>query len=102
MIFFVMIGGPGTVEGPIIGAALFFALEHALSDQGSWYLIILGLLAIVVMVFMPEGIWGKLEGHTGISPFPPGACSSVDSEPRHHQQTRSPTAQLRRPLGGLA
>jgi branched-chain amino acid transport system permease protein len=59
MIFIVMIGGLGTVEGPIIGAALFFALEHALSDQGSWYLIILGLLAIVVMGVHARGNLGQ-------------------------------------------
>ena len=42
MIFAVVIGGLGTIEGPIIGAVIFFALQQLLSDYGTWYL--LGML----------------------------------------------------------
>ena len=42
MIFAVVIGGLGTIEGPIIGAIVFFALQQLLSDYGTWYLILIG------------------------------------------------------------
>jgi branched-chain amino acid transport system permease protein len=56
MIFMVVIGGLGTIEGPIIGAGIFYLLQEQLS--GSVSLIILGVIAIVVTVWLPGGIWG--------------------------------------------
>ena len=70
MIFIVMIGGLGTIEGPIIGALLFFALEQVLADYGAWYLVVLGLMAIAIMLFAPEGIWGVIARRTGLQLFP--------------------------------
>ena len=63
MIFMVVIGGLGTVEGPIIGAVVFFALEQLL--DGSTYLIVLGVLAIVVTLRLPGGLWGLVAERTG-------------------------------------
>jgi ABC-type branched-subunit amino acid transport system permease subunit len=39
MIFMVLVGGLGTFEGPIIGAILFFAIQYAFANFGTWYLI---------------------------------------------------------------
>jgi branched-chain amino acid transport system permease protein len=58
MIFAVVIGGLGTIEGPIIGAVIFFALQQLLSDYGTWYLILIGAMAAFVVVFAKRGIWG--------------------------------------------
>lgn len=60
MIFIVVIGGLGTIEGPILGAVVFFALEQNLADQGSWYLVLLGVVAISVVLLAPRGLWGAL------------------------------------------
>jgi len=38
----IVIGGIGTMEGPIIGVAIFYLLEYHLAALGSWYLILLG------------------------------------------------------------
>jgi branched-chain amino acid transport system permease protein len=72
MIFIVVIGGIGRVEGPIIGALVFWALEHYLSSQGAWYLIILGLVAVAAAIWLPKGIWGFFSDRTGIRLFPTG------------------------------
>ncbi len=69
-IFIVLIGGIGTIEGPILGALLFWLLNNYLSDYGSWYLIGLGLIAIVVVIKWPRGIWGALSGRFGLQLFP--------------------------------
>ena len=58
VIFIVVIGGIGTLEGPIIGTLVFFLLRETLADFGSTYLMILGLVAILVMIKAPRGIWG--------------------------------------------
>lgn len=72
MIFIVVIGGIGTIEGPIVGAIVFFALQQWLSDFGLWYLVILGLLAIVITLLLPRGIWGLISGNGKIRLFPVG------------------------------
>lgn len=58
VIFIVVIGGIGRVEGPIIGAIVFFVLRQVFADLGSIYLLMLGVIAIVVMLMAPQGIWG--------------------------------------------
>lgn len=70
VIFIVVIGGIGTIEGPIIGVLIFFALQSLLADFGSWYLMTLGVLAIVVMLVAPRGIWGLISERTGLHLFP--------------------------------
>jgi branched-chain amino acid transport system permease protein len=71
-IFIVMIGGLGTLEGPIIGTLIFFLLNKFLSDFGTWYLIGLGTLAIVVTMFFPQGLWGYVSRRYGLQLFPVG------------------------------
>jgi branched-chain amino acid transport system permease protein len=70
VIFIVVIGGIGTIEGPIIGVIVFFLLQSLLADYGSTYLIVLGALGIVIMLFAPRGIWGLITQRTGIQLFP--------------------------------
>jgi branched-chain amino acid transport system permease protein len=70
IIFIVIIGGIGTLEGPIIGTIVFFVLRQYLSDLGSWYLIILGGLAVVVMLKMPRGLWGAFSHRFDVRLFP--------------------------------
>jgi branched-chain amino acid transport system permease protein len=72
MIFIVVIGGIGTIEGPIVGAIVFFALQQWLSDFGLWYLVIIGLLAIIITLVLPRGIWGLISGNGRIRLFPVG------------------------------
>ena len=69
-IFMVVIGGIGRIEGPILGALLFWFLNKFFSDYGSWYLIGLGVLAIVVTIFFRDGLWGALHRRFGLSLFP--------------------------------
>jgi branched-chain amino acid transport system permease protein len=70
IIFIVVIGGIGTIEGPIIGTLLYFALRETLSEYGSWYLIGLGVLAVIVMVKAPRGIWGTIQHRFDLRFFP--------------------------------
>jgi branched-chain amino acid transport system permease protein len=60
VIFNVIIGGIGSVEGPIIGTVVFFALRGYLSALGAWHLIVLGVVSIATIVLEPRGIWGMI------------------------------------------
>jgi branched-chain amino acid transport system permease protein len=70
--FMALIGGVGTIEGPVVGALIFYGLQFFLADLGAAYLVLLGLLAIVVMLVAPEGLWGRLSRRTGVVLFPVG------------------------------
>jgi branched-chain amino acid transport system permease protein len=70
VIFIVVIGGIGTVEGPIVGVFVFLTLRNLLADYGSWYLLVLGMIGIVVMLFARRGLWGLFTDRTGIQFFP--------------------------------
>jgi len=54
----VIIGGAGTLAGPIVGAAFFYLLEHYLSGITNSWALLLGLIFIVFVLYVPEGIWG--------------------------------------------
>jgi branched-chain amino acid transport system permease protein len=69
-IFLVMIGGLGTIEGPILGAIIFWALNKFLSDYGTWYLIGLGALAIVITLRFRAGLWGAIVRRYDVHFFP--------------------------------
>ena len=58
VIFNVVIGGIGSIEGPIIGTIVFFVLREYLSDLGAWSLILLGIVSITIILVEPRGIWG--------------------------------------------
>ena len=70
VIFIVIIGGVGTIEGPIVGVIVFYAMQHYLADFGTWYLILLGAVAIVIMLFAPKGIWGYVAQRYRVALFP--------------------------------
>lgn len=70
VIFMTVIGGIGTLEGPILGCILFFVLREFLSDLGSWYMVILGAVSVAIVLIEPGGIWGLLTRVRPINIFP--------------------------------
>jgi branched-chain amino acid transport system permease protein len=70
VIFITVIGGIGRVEGPIIGTIVFFLLRQTMADLGTLYLLMLGVVAIVVMLWAPKGLWGLIVERFGWEVFP--------------------------------
>ena len=70
VIFITVIGGIGRIEGPIIGTVVFFMLRQALADLGSLYLLMMGAVAIVVMLWAPKGLWGMIADRFGWQALP--------------------------------
>jgi branched-chain amino acid transport system permease protein len=54
----VMIGGLGTLVGPIIGGAFLIVLQEKVSSYVQWYSIVVGLVLIVIVLFVPKGLLG--------------------------------------------
>lgn len=66
MLFIVIIGGVGTIEGPIIGTAIYFLFRAWFAGTGNLYLMLLGAAAVLVMLISPSGIWGIVKSKLGI------------------------------------
>ncbi len=72
MMFMVLIGGLGTVEGPVCGALVLFLLQESLSGYGAWYLVLVGGLAVLAALFAQRGLWGSARARWGWSLLPVG------------------------------
>jgi branched-chain amino acid transport system permease protein len=70
MIFIVIIGGIGTLEGPILGTAIYDGMRELLTNvfalSGSWYLVALGAVAVTAMLIAPRGLWPFVRDCFGI------------------------------------
>lgn len=70
IIFIVVIGGIGTIEGPIIGALIYYYLRDRFQDHQTVYLISMGAVALAVALWLQGGIWGTLRRWVDIDLFP--------------------------------
>lgn len=57
----VYLGGIGSICGSILGAVIFTLLSEFLRDLGTWRMVILPLLLVLLMIFRPRGIMGMKE-----------------------------------------
>jgi branched-chain amino acid transport system permease protein len=62
VLIMVIVGGSGTLIGPILGAAFFMTLEHKLSSYTEAWALFFGLIFIGFVLFAPEGIFGLAKG----------------------------------------
>jgi branched-chain amino acid transport system permease protein len=59
-IIMVILGGTGTIVGPAIGAAVFLLLKNVVSSHTEYWLLWVGVIFILCVMFLPQGIWGWL------------------------------------------
>lgn len=80
----VVLGGMGTITGPVLGSGLFVGLDWALSEVASGYsTAIEGLLIILFMIYMPKGLYGIITdrfGETSGGDPPNGSVPTPDEK----------------------
>ncbi len=60
MVFIAVVGGLGTVGGPLVGAVFLTTVGEAVRERfPSGHLVFYGLFMMLVIRFLPEGIWGR-------------------------------------------
>ncbi|MBQ9815573.1 MAG: branched-chain amino acid ABC transporter permease [Lachnospiraceae bacterium] len=69
MVFIAVIGGMGTIEGPIIGAIVFVILRQLLYNFSGFSMLILGVIAVVMILVAPKGIMGLINKKSGFDLF---------------------------------
>lgn len=60
LIIMVLLGGAGTLVGPVIGAAAFLLLEDVLKGMTDHWLAVMGPIIVLIVVFLRNGLWGAL------------------------------------------
>ena len=60
LLLMVVLGGMGSVIGPVIGAVVLLGLEETLSSMTQHWLAIVGPFILLVAVLSSHGIWGSL------------------------------------------
>lgn len=69
MMFATLIGGMGTLVGPVLGVLVWFALRELLGTglgwSGGWSLMAMGAVAMAVSLWAPRGLWGLLQRRRG-------------------------------------
>jgi branched-chain amino acid transport system permease protein len=55
----VMIGGIGTLVGPVIGGAFFTILRDTVSSYVDWYFMVIGAVLVLIVLFLPRGLLGR-------------------------------------------
>jgi branched-chain amino acid transport system permease protein len=58
----VILGGMGTLGGPVLGAAAYLLLENVLSAWTVHWQVILGPLLVLVVLYARGGLWSLLPG----------------------------------------
>jgi branched-chain amino acid transport system permease protein len=65
LMFIVIIGGIGTIEGPIVGAFVYVLLSQWLGEYTHISMILMGVIAILIIFIAPRGIMGTIHEKTG-------------------------------------
>ena len=68
--FMAVVGGLGTVEGPLLGAAVYVILQERLGATGPVHMIVLGAVSVIVMLVEPRGLAGVMRARLGWTWFP--------------------------------
>jgi branched-chain amino acid transport system ATP-binding protein len=78
----VILGGSGTLFGPVIGAFVFVLLEDLLSGLTEHWLLIMGAFVVAIVLILPNGIAGLLLHLTRNAPRSGSQPSNFGNRPR--------------------
>ncbi|MBI1773980.1 MAG: branched-chain amino acid ABC transporter permease [Proteobacteria bacterium] len=63
VLLMVLIGGVGTVLGPVVGAVIVITLQNQLAQFGAWVVVIQGIIFVLCVLALRKGVIGTLEDY---------------------------------------
>jgi len=60
VVLMTLVGGIGTVLGPVVGAAIIVAMQNYLASMGEWVLVVQGIVFVVIVMAFRKGIVGEI------------------------------------------
>jgi branched-chain amino acid transport system permease protein len=79
-VIWTIVGGTGTLLGPIVGAAALTILREELSTVWEHYLIVVGVIVILMVTFAPKGILGSIAAWRAARRAVPGDPAAADGK----------------------
>ena len=76
IIVMVVLGGMGTLFGPVFGAAALLLMEEMLADITEHWQIVLGPILLLVVLFARRGLYGLIQGRPGAAMKPPAPIAA--------------------------
>src|SRR5215831_12491251 len=77
VVLMTLVGGLGTVLGPVVGAFLLTAMQHYLAQLGSWVTVVQGVIFVFCVLVFRRGIVGVIASHAAVSRNPSGISSGA-------------------------
>jgi len=60
VVLMTLVGGMGTVVGPVVGAGVIIAMQNYLKGLGEWVLVIQGLIFVITVLVFRRGVVGEI------------------------------------------
>jgi branched-chain amino acid transport system permease protein len=60
VVLMTLVGGLGTMFGPVVGAAVIVSMQNYLAQLGSWVTVVQGLVFVVCVMLFRKGIIGEI------------------------------------------
>ena len=60
VVLMTLVGGLGTLFGPVVGAAVIVTMQNYLAQLGSWLTVVQGLVFVVCAMLFRKGVVGKI------------------------------------------
>lgn len=60
VVLMTLVGGIGTILGPVVGAAIIVAMQNYLASIGEWVLVVQGIVFVVIVMAFRKGIVGEI------------------------------------------
>jgi branched-chain amino acid transport system permease protein len=68
VVLMTLVGGMGTIFGPVVGAAVIISMQNYLAVLGEWVLVVQGLIFVVVVMLFRRGIVGEIAARVRRAP----------------------------------
>ena len=60
VVLMTLVGGLGTLFGPVVGAAVIVTMQNYLAQLGSWVTVVQGLVFVVCVMLFRKGVVGEI------------------------------------------
>jgi branched-chain amino acid transport system permease protein len=65
VVLMTLVGGMGTVFGPVVGSAVIIGMQNYLAGLGEWVLVVQGVIFVIVVMLFRKGIVGEIADRLG-------------------------------------
>ncbi len=83
VVLMTLVGGTGTVLGPVVGAFVVIAMQNYLAEIGEWVLVIQGVIFVIIVMAFRRGLVGELTALWNRRKAAPAAGAAAKPQTAH-------------------